>query len=222
MTIPRKRSFRRSSLFVSSVLVLCHSSLAVSAEAELDSIERFSSLEEGVRRQVTANVLAHRKTVAEQLIRVAADRDLAQDNRGAIVDAVELLGELRVAEAVPVLSEMLLFGREGTIHDMEEESRPAPPDITSPAVRALIKIGMPALPILTDKLLAIREGTPDKSTLALNCFWVIKGILGPRLGLAYIVQLREDNPSARNDALLQDGLRFMGLSIGGTGSDRRF
>lgn len=88
--------------------------------------------------------------------------------------SILLLGELRAVEAVPVLIEDIGYKNPRSIVATE----PLDKDGWYPAVEALSKIGMPAIEPIIKKL-----GGYDEECLGRElCCWVIKKVLGPRLG----------------------------------------
>jgi len=97
--------------------------------------------------------------------------------------AILLLGDLRAAEAVSILFENL------------EYKNPKSLDIDArmdegawyPAVEALSKIGMPAIDSVIEKLGIYSED----SQVRRNCCWIIKKVLGVKLG-RYKLQLATD------------------------------
>jgi len=171
--------------------------------------------------QAKAELLAERQELISELLKIVGDSELRQTNRRAVLTAIELLGDLRAAEAAEPLSDLLLYGWKSEIRDSMERGRiPPPPDKAAPAVPALSKIGVPALRPVTEKLIAIQEDTENRNRLQLHCLWVIKDILDPRLGKAYIAHLLETDERAANSRSVKDGLNFMDvfLAVGDEGS----
>ena len=190
-----------------------------------EDMERQPSLLEKLRSpraeevdEAKATLLAEQKDLTRGLIAIVSDPELRQTNRHAVLSAIELLGELRAPEAAEPLCDLLLYGWKGDISDPTRFPMKFPlPDEAAPAVPALTKIGIPALKPVTEKLIAIQEDTADWGSLQLHCLWVIKDILGPRLGKAYIAHLLESDQRAARSQIVKDGLRFMDLQIMATG-----
>jgi hypothetical protein len=161
-----------------------------------------------------AQIVAERKRCIAQLLAIIKSTELRKNNREAVLAAVELLGRLRAEEAAPVLTEMLLFGWRGDITDKNRWGKlPLPPDKATPVVPALARIGTPSLHHVKEKLLSIGQEDANKNTWKLHCLWVIKDILGPELGKAYLENLLKEDKRAKGNEWVKDGLRFMDLCI---------
>jgi hypothetical protein len=107
--------------------------------------------------------------------------------------ATLLLGNLRATEAVPVLLENIEYKNPRTMVVDE----PLGSGGWYPAAEALSKIGMPAIPPTIDNL-----GTYDTNCLGRQlCCWVIKEILGPRLGKVRLEMAIEESrePAAKEN-----------------------
>jgi hypothetical protein len=164
--------------------------------------------------EARARLLAEERDLTRELLRIVGDSGLRNTNRHAVLSAIALLGDLRAAAAAGALCDLLLYGWEGDIRDPMHDPLKVPrPDVAGPAVPALSKIGIPALKPVTEKLIAIQEGTENRGRLQLHCLWVIKDILGPRLGKEYIAHLLETDERAANSQFVKDGLRFMDLQM---------
>jgi hypothetical protein len=182
------------------------------AAQEMDEwLNKLRSQEPAVRDQAVKEALASRKTQIQALLRIVNDRGLRETNRPAVVTAVKLLGNLRAEEASAALADLLLFGERADIHaSLDEELKDLlPPDTLAPAVAALIKIGVPSLKPVTKQLLSISDENKDKDVLCYHCLWVIKGVLGPRLGKAYLEDLASKDKAAAQSEFVNYGIKFM-------------
>jgi hypothetical protein len=183
-----------------------------SQEDSKDPVEKILSGDARLTEEGEKEILFNRSQQIKRLLDIVKDTALRTKNRPAVVAAIELLGELKVAEAAPELARMLLFGEEEDIHTPRHIMQtPPPPDISSPAVAALIKIGIPSLKPVTEQLVSITRNTPDKDVLYLYSLWVIKGVLRPQLGKAYLAQVCERDERVANGGSVKDGLRFMDI-----------
>jgi len=178
-------------------------------EKSKDPVEKILSGDARLIEEGEKEILSNRSEQIKRLLDIVKDTALRTKNRPAVVAAIELLGELRAAETAPELAQMLLFGNKKDIHDQRKMKEPLPPDETSPAVAALIKIGIPSLKPVTEQLLAITKETKDKYSLSLHCLWVIKGILKPQIGKAYLTQLCGKDERAAKSEFVKDGFNFM-------------
>lgn len=89
--------------------------------------------------------------------------------------SILLLGDLRAAEAVPILLDNLEYENIKSI----DPYRLIGPDEWYPAVEALYKIGIPSVDPVIKKL-----GTYDKKCVARdNCCFILRAILGTKLAL---------------------------------------
>lgn len=178
-----------------------------------DLVGKLLSGQPAARQEGQSQLVAQRGTLIRKLLSIVEDDALGQKDRPAVVAAIEILGVLRAAEAAPVLARLLLFGHKADIHDKRFGGGEPQPHRSAPAVQALIRIGMPSLKPVTEQLLAITEDTQDRNALQRHCLWVVKGVLGPRLGRAYLTQLCDTDQRARNSRFVTQGFRFMDLFI---------
>ena len=184
---------------------------AYSEDRPDDVLEKLLSGKPDVVDRGKTELLAQRERQIGRLLEIVNDATLKK-NRAAFLAAVEVLGELRAEQAAPALTRFLLVGKKMDIHDRyEDPAIRALPHHAAPTVQALVSIGTPSLKPVTEQLVAITERTRDKYTLQLHCHWVIKGVLGPRLGKAYLTQLCERDPRARDSAFVKEGFDFMDL-----------
>lgn len=196
------------------LITLCPTPGIGKPQKDDDPLEKILSGDKNKIKEGKMEILKHRKEQIEGLLKIVNDTKLRTKNRGAMVAAIELLGELRAEESVPVLVQLLLFGKKGDIHDSGFIKKlPLPPDQAAPAVKALIKIGIPSLKPVTEQLVKITKETKDYNTLALHCLCVIKNVLGPELGKAYLTQLIKSNKHAAKSRFVTDGLHFMDVYI---------
>jgi len=142
-------------------------------------------------------VASYNDSVA-RIVSVLANKKIRESDRPTTVAAIELAGTLRAKEAVPHLVNLLLYGKKGDIKDLMDIGRiPPPPDSASPAVQALIDIGVPSLEPVCKKLVSTSKPTKNKSTLRLHCVWVIWKILGTDLGMEYLLLCQKKYPEAK-------------------------
>jgi len=125
-----------------------------------------------------------------ELIAIVENRELAEANRKKVVEAILALGELGAAEGIPVLVEKLDFhiSKSGIVKMGEIP----PPEKVYPAVKALLMIGRPALPALTD---AIAMANANRSETFLdNARYTIIRIAGsPEAGRAVLLDAAKEH-----------------------------
>ena len=148
-------------------------------------VERLKSTNEQEREKEAEAIREERRQLIQQLIRLAEQNvqpvtsrtteDSEYIRHHAKHLAILLLGEIRANEAIPVLLENLnyrnpniLVGGSYLEHGQLYVS-----------AEALSKIGMPAVGPVIDKLGKFSEQEKGHSI----CCWIIKEILGPRLGI---------------------------------------
>ena len=155
-------------------------------------------------------VAAYKKSIA-RVVSILADKRIRESDRRTTVAAIQLAGALRAKEAVPHLVDLLLYGKEANIEDVERTRRdPAPPDSAAPAVQALINIGMPSLEAVCQKLVSTAKPTKNKNTLRLHCVWVIWKVLGTDLGKEYLLLCQKRHPKAKE--VFNDVMGFSGFA----------
>jgi hypothetical protein len=113
--------------------------------------------------------------------------------------AILLLGDLRAPEAVPTLLENLEYS------NPREVFRTGPLDQGAwfPAVEALIKIGMPAVDPVVERL-----GRCDAEGLQRwNCCWILEKILGPKLAHMRVQFAIEEARDAKTRENLQEAIK---------------
>jgi hypothetical protein len=173
-------------LFIVIPLVLgaaaCVSEASKGAEAELKPNQN--------DQRVTVQVATPRSNARELQTLLATIRDshLREREPEKVTKAIERLGQMRAAEAVEDLAQLLTF--EGRFEWQRAQTRPgvlshlAPDDSLYPATTALFQIGEPALPALV-KVLEAHETNSLEST---NATTTIKLIFRERPwdGVAYL------------------------------------
>ena len=202
---------RTRNWMIAVALTLAFFCVALAAQEMDEWLNKLRSQELAVRDQAAKEVLASRHAQVQALLTIVKDGDLRAKNRAAVVTAVELLGDLRAEEASAALADLLLFGEKADIHasDDEELKDPPLPETRAPAVAALIKIGVPSLKPVTKQLLSIADENKDKDVLCYHCVWVIKGVLGARLGKAYLEDLVSKDKAAAQSKFVNYGIKFM-------------
>jgi len=96
-----------------------------------------------------------RKELISGMLEIVDNGDLRRSNPYAIVQAIDLLGENRASEAVSSLTALFLFERV-TESGMPIEVGRGGGGLRvepTPAVRALIRIGRPSVPLVLEKIL---------------------------------------------------------------------
>lgn len=162
------------------VAAVCFEATAfsVSGVGKLDSprLEEREKAAEQVRRE-HAQLVQALVQLAREEVELVPSKSTADPEyvRHAAKDlAIILLGELRAAQGVSLLLDNLRYQNPNVL----VISYYVEPGQTYSAVEALIKIGMPAVGPTIKKL-----GTYDKDGLDRKlCCWIIKKVLGPRLG----------------------------------------
>jgi hypothetical protein len=153
------------------------------------------------------NVGADYDRAVARVVSILGDEKVRTANRPAMIKAIQLAGKLRAKEAVPLLVDLLLYGKKEDIQDRRDIGKqPEPPDVGAPAVEALIDIGVPSLGPVSDKLAATATEPKNKHTLRLHCTWVIWKVLGTDLGYEYLVLWHNKNPQAKE--VFEDVKRF--------------
>jgi HEAT repeat protein len=167
----------KKSLAVSLALIVVAGIGLLYARAQRAEMQRLLNQlrsEEINERGAAAQALIERRTEVvnspdvissiENLVRESA----SQENRkGTAKTAIMLLGDLQSVRSVPFLVEYLSFGV-----FYKDTKRTETPEDAFPAVRALIKIGDPAI----EPVLRKAEATDDPTVLQ-NAALVIKGVL---------------------------------------------
>lgn len=174
----------------------------------------------GAREEAKKIIIGKRKEIIEKLLKLVKDPDIVKKDRAAVAAAIELLGEYRAVEAVPVLSKMLLFDSSGEVCDPKTTGGgiafiggPGPRAECIPAVFALTKIGMPAIKKVTDILLSIKDKTQHKNRLSLHALCIIRDVMGPELGKIYLEELMRKDKDASNSKFVNNGIHFMNEAI---------
>lgn len=140
------------------------------------------------------------RNVAE-IVRVLGDRGLRESDRATVVAAIELAGKLRAKEAVPQLVDLLLFGPEADLKDLPKDQQvlrlQEPPEVTAPAVKALIDIGIPSLEPVCQRLAALKPDTENRQRIRGHCAWTLYRILGTELGEQYLLLYVKSHPESK-------------------------
>lgn len=187
----------KASIVVGTALVLAVVCSLLGSELAEKRGDRVQESKENFAVSAEKMVAAYEQSVA-RVIEVIADKQKRETDRPSVIAAIEVAGRLRVKEAVPHLTELLLYGRKGNIADSEELSKiPAPPPKRAPAVQALIRIGMPSVEPAFEKWIRISATTKNRNTLGLHCLWIIKDVLGVDLAKAYMLMRQKDFPDKK-------------------------
>ena len=150
---------------------------ALSDEEKKNPVKALSSNDERVRRAAYEEIVAARSATIASLIEVLKATKKGEDWLGLDTPAkfaIKALGELRAEEAIPELLRWLLPPKGPYVARMA---------MTSPAGRALIKIGSPAVPEVLN-VLAVEGGVIEQGL----CVEVLVGIYGADLSLIVLDQ----------------------------------
>ena len=175
--------YRKMLKSVTFLLLLCYSCVyvfgIVSELSELQSSNR------NIRVAAQKKILENQSKLIDELIQYAsADVKPQPKPHPDFPDSYPrldskhlstlMLGELRAIDAIPVLIENIEYKNSRSFFD---DRIPTLVELF-PAVEALMKIGMPAIDPVIEKL-----GTYDKECQGRrNCVWIIKDVLGIYLG----------------------------------------
>ena len=116
---------RRMTIFAAALIVflICCVEHAETQDESNDPVEKLLSSASKKRLEGKKEILEQRKKLIERLLKLVKDPELKKKNRAAVVAAIELLGELRAEEAVPVFMNMLLFAAREDVYDREDDPR---------------------------------------------------------------------------------------------------
>lgn len=158
------------------------------------NLEGLKSDKREVREEAFDRILEQHKDRVQQLIALAArevhGREFKLGDR-AVVEypwhdtkhlAIILLGDLRAAESVPILLENVEYRNPRILGGGTDEMAAGEGHPWYPATESLIKIGMPSVGPVTEKLGGYAENCLGRRL----CLVVLKGILGPRLAKAHL------------------------------------
>jgi hypothetical protein len=176
--------YRKMLKSVTFLLLLCYSCVYVfGVVSELSELQ---SSNKNIRVASQKKILENQAKLIDELIRYASadvkpnpkphpdfpDSYPRHDSKHL---AILLLGELRAISAIPICINNIGYkNKKYLVFDGEL----LPLDVEYPAVEALIKIGLPAVDPVIEKL-----GTYDKECQGrMNCVWIIKNVLGIYLG----------------------------------------
>lgn len=118
-------------------------SAASAQEPRIESlIQRLAGSDQKQQSEAFETLIGLRSKRVSSLMQIVSDKERQEHDREAVRAAIGLLGDIRAAESVDLLVEMLPF----TAHDWPGRPMrdlPSPWEL-APAVEALIKIGKPA------------------------------------------------------------------------------
>ena len=175
-------------------------SLGVAGQGQdaAESTGALSSPDRYVREACARGILRRREQEIASVEGVLKDALRDETRKGTARTAIVLLGNLRADRSVPLLVENL---------DLEvyylEANRPQPPEDLYPCMGALIQIGMPSLaPVVA------RATSSDDKMVCRCAAWVVKGVLGKDLAMAYVrerlAQTADAAQKTRLEALLRN------------------
>ena len=157
--------------------------------AELTAMEKIASQDTDAQIEGLDEILKNRRNIIDDLKTTlkTSDRNGNDPEQFSIIILINALGELRAVEAIPVLIDYIEYIPTPT------RTHPSgiPPahfrlsalDEQYAAVRALIDIGNPSIPLVLEEM-----ATTDSMVAILNSGWVIHQIEGPKVT---IIRLKE-------------------------------
>jgi len=172
--------------------------LALGAAVAPSVISKLQSEQREEREKAREEILESRRLLIDKLIELAGEDRPGLDEapnvwRDSKHLSILLLGELRATEAIEVLFENLTYGNPLNV----TKWYPPPPWENYPALGALIKIGMPALPGALE-LLKTSEDERERE----NCYWLIRQVLGIETGRFVVASaVREERDPERKSRL---------------------
>lgn len=154
---------------------------SVQARDQLEPIAKIASRDASLREQGVSELVRQRKELIRGLIGILKDAGKfpSDEERGAVISAIHVLGEMRAVEAVDTLVHYIDFpaSNKPVSHGLR------PLGEVYPAVAALIKIGNPSLPAVVEVLKTSTEGD---DVVMNNCGWIISHVLSPELVKSYL------------------------------------
>jgi len=141
--------------------------------------------DEETRTQTRQQIVKERQETIRYLLEVILSRRMQEEKRPAVVAAIELLGELRASEAVPALADLLLYGERKELEYSPVMTELRVPRLHFPAVRALIKIGVPALDEMARRIAETPTPFPGAIVKG-HCRVVITEVLGSDLAAEFL------------------------------------
>ena len=197
-----------------------------SACASAGHLEGLKSDKREVREEAFDRILKERTDRVQQLIALAArevqGRKLKFGDE-VVVNypwhdakhlAIILLGDLRAAEGVPVLVETLEYRNPKKLTSGTDEKAAVKGSYWHPATESLVKIGMPSVGPVIEKLGGYSENCLGRRL----CLVVIKEILGPRLAKARLQNAIEEAKDETARANLRAALEQFGPQCGSGGT----
>lgn len=211
---------RRSAILIISLgCVFPLAALALGAWSAQVSALQSARGQEARKEAARAVQDQHERLIGELIVqageRVEPSRDVIGDTMwlhypylDAKHTAVLLLGDLRAKEAVPVLLENLTYFRPKLLAVMRgSELGPAEGPGWYPAVESLIKIGIPSVEPVMERLARFEEDCLERRL----CVVILRGILGDGLAEARLkIAIEEAENAAAEDpsrALVRTGRR---------------
>ena len=163
--------------------------LGPSHGAESTAMEKIKSQNIDAQKEGFDEILKSRHQIIDGLINVlqTSDRNSGDPAQSSIITAINALGELRAVEAISILIDYIEYIPISTpTHPSgipPAHFRLSPLDEQYAAVKALIDIGNPSIPLLLEEM-----ATTDSMVAFLNSGWVIHQIEGPKV---MIIRLKE-------------------------------
>jgi len=190
----------KTAIAVAGILTLLVSAVPADKEKERSLEARLSS-EDPRERAVGARSALEKRAASVRAAMAVVKRFAPDPERGGTArDAMRLLGEMRAAEAIPVLVEHM------TVSVFYKSSkRPQVPDDAYPAVGALVDIGLPSI----EPVVAKAVGSDDPKVT--RCAGVVVRLaLGDAIARAY-VKMRID---AEGDKIKKRRLEKLAAMLG--------
>jgi len=186
------------------------------AEVRAEGLQGLEAEEREVREETFGKILKGRRECVQELIALAAKE--TQGVQGVMVEergyapvhypwhdakhlAMILLGDLRAAEAVPILLENLEYRVPRFTGYTSGRFAAVRGSAMHPATEALVKIGMPAVEPLVEKLAGLSEDGVARRLGVL----VLDEILGRRLARARLQMVIEEGDKALAESPAQRG-----------------
>jgi HEAT repeat protein len=139
------------------------------------ALESLVSTNRGIRMAAAAELDKARRQLVRELMAILGGTN---SDRVKVAAAI-VLGEYRASEAVPILVRHLEWDQAAPREAggvMRHETKEELEETGWPVTQALVKIGMPAIPALLDRV----TNTEDAGTTA-RCIWICQLIEGPEV-----------------------------------------
>jgi hypothetical protein len=177
----------------------CSLGWCLGADPEMGELLRHLKQKNPQGQSDAASILQRqRKDLISGLLSIVDNGDLQRSNSYAVVRAIDLLGEHRASEAVPSLVKLLLFQRvtEGGMPIEVGRGGGGLRVEPTPAVRALIRIGCPSIPLMLE---TIQQDNGDPATS--SALTVLLGVKGDEevMRLLRKAQAESKTPQAKSN-----------------------